>query len=125
MPKKSEIRGKRKVKRLKKSQTSKKITSEEFDEKVIDLAKKGFTSEKIGEELRNQGIHSKEHNKKISQILKKKNLYINPDKKNIEEKLERIKNHYEKNKQDKKSMREKDRIFAQLRNLKAYCDKEK
>ena len=125
MPKKSETERKKKIRRIKKSQTSKKITSEEFDEKVIDLAKKGFTSEKIGEELRNQGIHSKEHNKKISQILKKKNLYINPDKKNIEEQLERIKNHYEKNKQDKKAMREKDRIFSQLRNLKAYCDKEK
>jgi len=123
MPKKSETGRKRKVRRIKKSQTSKKITSEEFDEKVIDLAKKGFTSEKIGEELRNQGIHPKEHNKKISQILKKKNLYINPDKKNIEEKLERIKKHYEKNRQDKKAMREKDRIFAQLRNLKAYFNK--
>ena len=36
------------------------------------------------------------------------------------EKLERIKTHYQKNKQDKRAMREKDRIFAQVRKLKKY-----
>jgi len=96
----------------------KKISQEEFEKKVIELANKGLTSEKIGEELRQQGIHPKEYDKKISKILKDK--YIIPDLKNVEEKLERIKKHYEKNKQDKKAMREKDRIFAQFRKLKNY-----
>ncbi len=98
--------------------TSKKISQEEFEKKVIELAEKGLTSEKIGEELRRQKIHPKEYNKKISKILKDK--YINPDLKNVEEKLERIKKHYSKNKQDKRAMREKDRIFAQFRKLKKY-----
>jgi len=96
----------------------KKITQEEFEKKVLELAKKDLTSEKIGEELRKQGIHPKEYNKKISKILGEK--YINPDLKNVEEKLERVKTHYAKNKQDKRSMREKDRIFAQFRKLKKY-----
>jgi len=95
-----------------------KISQSEFEKKIIELAKKGLTSEKIGEELRKQGIHPKEYDKKISKILKDK--YINPDLKNVEEKLKRIKEHYEKNKQDKRSMREKDRVFAQLRKLKKY-----
>jgi len=97
---------------------SKKISQEEFEKKVIELAGKGLTSEKIGEELRRQKIHPKEYNNKISKILKDK--YINPDLKNVEDKLERIKKHYSKNKQDKRAMREKDRIFAQLRKLKKY-----
>jgi len=108
---------------VKKSETKKpktKISSEEFEKKVIALAKKGLTAEKIGQELKKEKIYSKEHNKKISKILKEGNLYENPDLKNVEEKLEKIKKHYEKNKQDKRSMREKDRIFAQLRKLKKY-----
>lgn len=105
-------------KETKKTVKSKKISQSEFEEKVIELAKKGFTSEKIGEELRQQKIHPKEHDKKISKILAKE--YINPDLKNVEEKLERVKKHYAKNKGDKKAMRDKDRIFAQLRKLKKY-----
>ena len=76
--------------------------------------------EKIGEQLRRQGIHPKEHDKKISKILKEKGEYINPDLKNIEEKLEKIKKHYDKNKQDKRSMRDRDRIAAKLRKVKKY-----
>lgn len=102
----------------KKSTKSKKISQKEYEEKVLELAGKEFTAEKIGEELRREGIHPKEHEKKISQILGDK--YINPDLKNVGEKLERVKKHFEKNKQDKRAMREKDRIFAQLRKLKKY-----
>ncbi len=99
---------------------TKKTTQSEFEKKVIELAKSGLTSEKIGEELRKQGIHPKKFQKKISMILKENKLYESPDLKNIESKLERIKSHYEKNKQDKRAMREKDRVFAQLRKTKKY-----
>jgi ribosomal protein S15P/S13E len=95
-----------------------KLTQKEFEEKIIEFAKQGLTSEKIGQKLKDEGIHPSEYKNKISKILGDK--YINPDLKNIEEKLERIKNHYEKNKQDKRAKREKDRIFSQLRNLKKY-----
>jgi len=114
MPKKIETKNK------KKKIEAKKVSPAEFEKKVIDLAKKGLTSEKIGETLRQQGIHSKEHNKKISKILKENNVYVNPDLKNNETKLERIKTHYEKNKQDKRAMREKDRVFSQIRKIKNY-----
>ena len=99
---------------------SKKISQEEFEKKVIEFADKGLTSEKIGEELRKKGLHPKEYEKKISKILKEKGKYVNPDIKNIENKLEKVKKHYEKNKQDKRSMREKDRIFSQLRRVKRF-----
>ena len=101
-----------------KKEKPKKLSQLEFEKKVIELAEKGMTSEKIGEELRRQGIHPKDYSQKISKILG--NKYVNPDLKNVETKLERIKKHYESNKQDKRAMREKDRVFAQLRKLKKY-----
>jgi len=97
---------------------TKKLTQLQFEKKVLELAEKGLTSEKIGEELRKQGIHPKEFSKKISKILGKN--YVSPEFKNVEAKLERIKKHNETNKQDKRSKREKDRIFAQLRKIKKY-----
>ena len=107
----------------KKTETSKKISQSEFEKKVVELGEKGFTSEKIGEELRRENIHPKEYNKKISQILREKKLYVVADLKNMEKKLEKINKHYEKNKQDKRAMREKDRIFAQHRKAKQYFEK--
>ncbi|MEA3413985.1 MAG: hypothetical protein U9Q99_00460 [Nanoarchaeota archaeon] len=98
--------------------TKEKPTQKEYEKKVLDLAKEGLTSEKIGQKLKEQGIHPKEYNIKISKILGTQ--YINPDLKNVEDKLEKIKSHYKKNKQDKRAKREKERVFSQLRKLKIY-----
>ncbi len=105
----------------KNKEKSKRLTQEEFEKKVLDLADKNLTSEKIGEELKKQNIHSKEYKKKISQILGDK--YIIPDLKNIETKLEKVKKHSEKNKKDKRAKRERVRIAAQLRRAKKYFKK--
>ena len=114
MPKRKEIEKTKEKEPAK----AKKLSQAEYEKKVLELSKKGLTSEKIGEELRQQKIHPKNYKKKISQILG--DSYVNPDLKNVEAKLERIKKHYTNNKQDKRAMREKDRIFAQLRKLKKY-----
>ena len=116
MPKK---KGSKKLKRVE----AKKLSKEDFEKKVIELAEQGITSEKIGQLLRNEGIHPQEHTKKISQILKGKKLYTNPDLENVKNKLERIIKHLEKNKQDKRALREKDRVFAQRRKLNMYFDR--
>ncbi len=108
-------------KQVKNKEKSKKLTQKEFEEKVLELAKKGLMSEKIGEELRRQGIHPKNYKKKISQILEDK--YTIPDIKNIETKLGKIRKHFEKNKKDKRAMRERERIAAQLRRAKKYFKK--
>lgn len=105
----------------KNKETPKKLTQEEYEKKVLELADKGLTSEKIGEELRRNGIHPKEYNKKISKILKDK--YISPDLKNTEKKLEKIEEHLRKNKQDKKAKRERSRVFSQIRKIKKYLKK--
>jgi ribosomal protein S15P/S13E len=118
MPKKAEAEKKEKVKAEKKSE---KLSQEQFEKKVIELVDKGLTAEKIGEELKKQGIHSKEYNKKISQILGDR--YKSPDMENISSKLEKIKKHVEKNHGDKRAIREKGRIFAQLKRLKEYLNR--
>ena len=96
------------------------LSEADFEKEVIKLAKEGLNAPKIGEELRKKGVHTKEHNLKISRILKKNKIYENPDLKSVEGKLEKIKKHLESNKQDSRAMREKDRIFSQLRKLKLY-----
>lgn len=95
-----------------------KISQEEYERKVIELAEKRMSSEKIGEALKKQGIHPKDYNKKISKIMG--NKYISPDLKNTEQKLERIKTHYKNNSQDKRAMREKDRLFSRINKIKKY-----
>ena len=100
-----------------KSET-KKLTQKEYEKKVLALAEEGLTAEKIGQKLKDEGIHPSEYDGKISKILGDK--YVNPDLKNIETKLEKIKAHYENNKQDKRAKREKDRVFSQLRKVKLH-----
>ncbi len=97
----------------------KKISESEFESKVLEMAEKGITSEKIGEALRLQGNHPMEY-KKISKILKEKGIYTSPEVKNLQKKLERITRHKEKNIQDKRAMRERERVFSLLRKQKAY-----
>lgn len=96
----------------------KKISQKEYEEKIHSLAKEGLTAEKIGQKLRDEGIHPNEYQGKISKILGKD--YVNPDLKNVEEKLSKIQVHCEKNKQDKKAKREKDRVFSHVRKIKKY-----
>ncbi|OGJ12121.1 hypothetical protein A3K62_00110 [Candidatus Pacearchaeota archaeon RBG_16_35_8] len=111
MPKKSAKKDEKKPEKVK-------ISLEEFEKKVKELANQGLTSEKIGENLRKQGIHSKEFGEKISKIMGSK--YQPPDILNIQKKLGNIIKHLEKNKQDKRAMREKDRIYSHLRKQKSY-----
>ncbi len=51
-----------KTKEPKKVEKAKKLSQKDYEKKVLELAKKDLTSEKIGEELRKQGIHPKEYN---------------------------------------------------------------
>jgi len=118
MPKKAKTENTEKAKETKKTE---KLSQEQFEKKVIELSDKGLTAEKIGEALKKQGIHSKEYNKKISQILGHK--YRNPDMENISNKLVRVTEHAKNNHGDKRAIREKGRIFAQLKRLKEYLNK--
>ncbi len=100
---------------------TKKVSKEEFGKKVLQLAERGLTAEKIGETLRREGIHPKEFNAKISKILG--NKYENPDEKNISQKLEKLEKHFSKNKKDRRAMRDRERVSAKLRRLRIYLAK--
>src|SRR3989344_4378114 len=115
MPRKKSGKSAKELKREENEEKSKRLSQGEFEKKVLELAESGLTSEKIGEKLRQENIHPGEHNKKISRILKEKEKYNNPDLKNIEEKLGKIRAHFDANKQDKRAMRERERIAAKLR----------
>ncbi len=114
MPKKL----KEKNKKTEKTDVKAKISEEDFERKVKELSEQGLTSEKIGEKLKKEEIHSNDYKKKISEIMG--NKYSPPDLINIQKKLEGIHKHIEKNRQDKKAIREKDSIFSQLRKLRQY-----
>ncbi len=120
MPKKKAEKTEDQTQEKKTAEAPKKLSQLEFEKEVIELAEKGLTSEKIGETLRKKGIHPKDSSKKISKILKDKNLYVNPDLKNIEAKLKKVSDHYGKNKADRRAMRERERIFSQLKRAKEY-----
>jgi ribosomal protein S15P/S13E len=122
MPKKSVKAEKKEEKTETKEVVSKKHTHEEYEAKVIELAKKGMTSEKIGEHLRREGVHPKEH-RKISKILIEKGLYTSPDMKNIQQKLDSLDKHYQNNKQDKKAKKDREKIYGNFRKLKAYLER--
>lgn len=106
------------IKKTEKKVEKVKVSLEEFEAKVKELAEQGLTAEKIGETLRKAGIHSKEFGKKMSKVMGSK--YQSPDILNIKKKLDNLVKHVEKNRQDKRAMREKDRIFSHLRKQKSY-----
>ena len=125
MPKKSDKKSETEKKLEDKGEPEKsykKLTAEDYEKKVMELVKKDLTSEKIGEMLRKEGIHPKEHGK-ISKILRKNDAYIGPDVKNMSKKLEKLELHLSKNKQDKKAVKQKEKIFGNLRKLKKYYEK--
>ena len=122
MPKKAEETEKKSEENKSEKKELEKLSKEQYEKKVIELAQSGLTSEKIGEKLRNENIHPKEY-EKISKILKKNNVYIGPDVKNVEKKLADLDSHYSKNKQDKKAKKEREKIFGNLRKLKKYYEK--
>ena len=96
---------------------SKKIPEQEYEQKILQYAQKGFTAEKIGQKLRDENIHPKQYKKKISQVLKENNQYVQPDVKNVHAKLERIRTHAKKNKQDKRAQRELARMQSHYRKF--------
>lgn len=118
-----------------KTKTSKKIekpvwlkyTKEEVEEIILKLADKGLTAEKIGLVLRDQyGIPKvKIYDIKIGKILKEKQKYQEPTNKNLKTKLQKIIEHYKKNKQDKNSERSLMITKAKLKKRDDYLKKKK
>lgn len=120
---------------MSKTKTAKKIekpvwlkyTKDEVEAIILKLADKGLTTEKIGLVLRDQyGIPKvKIYDIKISKILKEKQKYQEPTNINLKTKLQKIIDHYKKNKQDKNSERSLMITKAKLKKRDDYSNKKK
>jgi len=132
MPRTKKTAEKEKITEVKKPEErdSKKPLWLKYDEKEIDavilrLGKQGLTSEKIGLVLRDSyGIpSSKILGKKIGKILKNNNIYKNSELENLKKKLEKIKKHFEKNKQDQRARMALSIISARIRKIEQYQER--
>ena len=98
-------------------------SAKEVEAKIIELGKTGMTSEKIGLELKRQGIYAKQIvGRKINQILKENGMDKEADIKNLEEKVSTLKVHFGKNKHDfqaKRKIIEKDANLRKKLKIKA------
>jgi ribosomal protein S15P/S13E len=104
--KKSEKSEEKKVKETKAKEPIEKKIETDVEGKVIELAKKGLTPEKIGLELKKQGIFVKKATgQRISHLLKEKGIEMNADLLNLTRHVEKLKKHLSIHKHDFKSKR--------------------
>ncbi len=98
---------------------------EDVEKIVVNLARQGFTAEKIGLVLRDQyGIPTvRVYGTRLADILKKHNLYKPPELINLKRKVERIRKHMAKNKHDMRSKRALTITEAKLRKTMQYLEK--
>ncbi len=96
-----------------------KLKPTEVEAKVVELAKSGTPPEKIGLILRDQfGVAKvRAFGKKISQILKENDLYVDSEHANIAKKVDTLKGHFENNKHDYSAKRSLMTYTAQLHKL--------
>jgi small subunit ribosomal protein S15 len=102
-----------------------KYTKKEVEAIILKLAGKGLTSEKIGLTLRDQyGIpKTKIYEIKISKVLKENKMFVEPTTKNLKGKLDKVIEHYKKNKQDKRAERSLIITKAKLKKRQDYAKK--
>jgi len=96
------------------------MKAEDVEKLVVDLAKHGTPSEKIGLILRDQhGIPKVQlvTKKKISQILDENNLDTDSEKVNITKRIDGLRKHVEKNKQDYTAKQKLTKRLARLRKM--------
>lgn len=102
-----------------------KYSEDEVRAIITKMANKGMTSEKIGLALRDQyGIpKAKIFNIKIGKVLMENNKQEDPNIINLTNKLNKLMQHYDKNKQDKKAHRSLTITKAKLKKRHEYKEK--
>lgn len=102
-----------------------KYTAEEVKGIILKLGNKGMTAEKIGLALRDQyGIpRVKLYDLKIRKVLQEKDKYQDPDVHNLKKRLDKVIEHYKKNKGDKKAEHTLISTRAQLKKREEYLTK--
>jgi len=105
-----------------KNETKEKLTEKQIEAKIVELAKTGLTSEKIGLVLKNEFNvpKAKANGKKVSVVLKENNLYQDTDVVNLQKTVDQLKAHVEKHIHDFKTKRTLLITEARLKKLKEY-----
>ena len=99
-------------------------TKEEVKKIIVDLAKEGKSSEKIGLILRDKyGVYAKNFDLKIGDVLRENDLWEDTDIKNVSKKLEDLERHLRENNHDYPAKQELLEKGAKLRNLRKYRQK--
>jgi ribosomal protein S15P/S13E len=102
-----------------------KLTGEEVKAIILKLADKGMTAEKIGLELRDRyGVPKVQlYGFRIKDILDEAGKFREPTLANLNAKLEKVIEHYSRNKQDKKAERSLIITKAKLKKREDYNNK--
>ena len=116
---------KKKAEKAQEKKAQEPMNIEDIEKIVIELGKKGHHPAEIGSILKEKhGIYDiKVLGKKISKILKNAKINYKSDLDFVSEKLSKITNHYEKNKQDKTAKRELVRYVSKKKILGVYNSK--
>lgn len=104
------------------TKVSERTKAENVEDLIVSLAKKGVHSAKIGLILREKYDISKiKHlGKKVTEILKENKIEYESDLDFVNKKINRVEEHYNKNKQDKRAKREIVRYIGLRRKLQKY-----
>lgn len=94
-----------------------KINTEEYEKIVLELAKKGMTSEQIGLILKKDYKIPPRNFGKIGRILKKHNIPNSPDIENLKKSVQKLQKHASSHKKDKTFKRALLIKSAKLRKL--------
>jgi len=101
--------------------TKTELKIEDVEKIIVESAQKGMTAEKIGLALRDEhGFQKNKQKIKISEVLKKHNLYVQPDQANYQKKITVLRDHLKKNKKDVNARRDIVRLESNLNKLKKY-----
>ena len=96
-----------------------KLTKEKYTDLVLELAKKGMSSEKIGLLIKKEHKIVPRSFEKIGKILKKHNITNQPDKENLRKKVKILEKHSSSHKQDQTFRRSLYVKTAKLKKLDA------
>ena len=98
----------------------KKLNEKEIENLIIELAKQGFTTEKIGLKLKEKNIPKEALGQRIGKVLRKYNLFEDADIKNLSAEVEKLKRHLAKNPHDFRTKRTLFIKEAKLHKLERY-----
>ncbi|MBU3913252.1 MAG: hypothetical protein KKE50_04110 [Nanoarchaeota archaeon] len=94
-----------------------KLSKEKYEELVLELANKGLTNEKIGLIIKKEHKIVPRSYVKISKILKKHNIQIDPDRASLEKAVKKLEKHALVHKQDQTFRRSLSVKSAKLRKI--------